>query len=126
MGRPLEYWIGTGGWVTSEVMKNILTRLRAAVRLTRGNARILLWMDAASQHVGIDVLNHAARLQIVLVLPAGLTWLMQPLDVYVFAKLKTALRVASGGMGYSDKQGGALYLGGQGLEHGLRQDRHGA
>ena len=93
MEKPLEYWSGTGGWVTCELMKDILTRLRAAVRLVRGNARILLWMDAASQHVGIDVLNHAARLQIFLVVvPAGLTWLMQPLDVYVFAKLKTALR----------------------------------
>jgi hypothetical protein len=93
MEKPLEYWLGTGGWVTAELFKDILTRLRAACRQVRGNARILLWMDAASQHVGVDVLNHAARLHIYLVLvPAGLTWLMQPLDVYVFAKLKTAMR----------------------------------
>ena len=93
MEKPLEYWVGTGGWVTAEIFKRILTKLRAACRQVRGNARILLWMDAASQHVGVEVLNHAARLHIYLVLvPAGLTWLMQPLDVYVFAKLKTAMR----------------------------------
>jgi hypothetical protein len=50
-------------------------------------------MDAASQHVSVDVLNHAARLQIYLLLvPANLTWLCQPLDVYVFGQLKAAFR----------------------------------
>ena len=79
------------------------------MRLVRGNARILLWMDAASQHDGIDVLNHAARLQIFLVLvPAGLTWLMQPLDVYVFAKLKTALRDGHRALRASRPQGRLL------------------
>lgn len=93
MEQPLEYWLGTGGWVTAEIFKDILTRLRAACREVRGNARILLWIDAASQHVGVDVLTHAARLQIyLLTVPAGLTYLMQPLDVYVFGKLKTAMR----------------------------------
>jgi hypothetical protein len=55
--------------------------------------KILLLMDAATQHVRAEVLNHAARMQIYLLLvPASLTWLMQRLDVYVFAKFKNIIR----------------------------------
>ena len=90
---PLVCWTGTGGWVNADLMKRLLTALRASIRRVAAGAKILLWMDAASQHVSVDVLNHAARLQIYLLLvPASLTWLCQPLDVYVFARLKAAFR----------------------------------
>ena len=90
---PVEHWTGSGGWVTAEWMKKILTAIRRAVRSELGMTKILLWIDCASQHVSVDVLNHAARLQIYLLLvPASLTWLMQPLDVYVFAKFKATIR----------------------------------
>jgi hypothetical protein len=76
MPSPLVCWTGSGGWVTSDMMNRILTALRQSCRRAAGEAKILLWMDAASQHVSVDVLNHAARLQIYLVLvPANLTWL---------------------------------------------------
>lgn len=90
---PIEMWSGSSGWVTADVLKTILTHLRRVVRAQRGMVKILLWMDAASQHVSVDVLNHAARLHIyILLVPASLTWLMQPLDVYVFARFKHAIR----------------------------------
>jgi hypothetical protein len=90
---PVEHWTGSGGWVTAEYMKKILTAIRRAVRGRLGMTKILLWIDCASQHVSVEVLNHAARLQIYLLLvPASLTWLMQPLDVYVFAKFKATIR----------------------------------
>jgi hypothetical protein len=48
--------------------------------------------DAASAHLATTVENHAARLQVhLLVIPAGLTYLLQPLDTHVFALLKRRL-----------------------------------
>jgi hypothetical protein len=93
LAAPMETWRGTGGWITAEIMMRLLTRIRQAVRAQMGMVKILLWLDAATQHVSVDVLNHAARLQIyMLLVPASLTWLMQPLDVYVFSKFKGLLR----------------------------------
>ena len=49
----------------------------------------MLVMDAASQHLAADVVAHAARRHImILLLPARLTWLLQPLDTHVFAPPK--------------------------------------
>ena len=46
-------------------------------------------MDAASQHIADDVLAHAARLRVrVLLIPSRMTWLLQPLDSHVYAVLK--------------------------------------
>ena len=90
---PFEYWVGTSGWVTADIVKNLLTRIRRAVHARRPNAKILLLVDAASSHVQNEVLSHANRLHIYLLLvPGGLTWLMQPLDVFVFRQLKAAIR----------------------------------
>jgi hypothetical protein len=50
-------------------------------------------MDAASQHISDDVLLRASRLQVILsLIPAQLTWPLQPLDVEVFREFKDALR----------------------------------
>ena len=89
IGLPTETWEGTGGWVNSNIMKRILTRLRKIIRGRRPGVCILLVLDAASQHISNEVLIHAAQLQIYLLLvPSHLTWLLQVLDVYVFALLK--------------------------------------
>jgi len=52
-------------------------------------------MDCASQHANVTVLNHCARLQLhVILIPSGMTWLLQPLDSHVFAGLKRDLAQA--------------------------------
>ena len=86
---PIELWEQLTGWVTSDVMKRMMTKLRQVVRVLDANAVLVLLMDAASQHISKDVLLHARRINIVLIMiPGKLTWLLQPLDVSVFRVLK--------------------------------------
>ena len=93
IGAPVETWKDTTGWVNGEIVQRILTRIRAAVRSRRPAAKVLLVIDAACQHIGQDVLRHAARLGLFLLLiPGGLTWLQQPLDVFVFSRFKQQIR----------------------------------
>jgi hypothetical protein len=81
------------GWVTKDLMPFIITSLRRGVHQWRHDATMILVMDAASQHLSHDVLCHAARLGVMLVsIPAGCTWLLQPLDVSVFRCFKDTLR----------------------------------
>ena len=92
LAPPIEVWEGTTGWTDQAVMKRILTRIRQVVRGLRPHAYILLVLDAASQHLGRDVLGHAARLRIyILLVPGQLTWLMQPLDTKVYGLFKRRL-----------------------------------
>ena len=95
LAYPIEVWEGTTGWTDGQVMRDILTRIRQAMRILRPNAVIVLVLDAASQHIGRAMLGHAARLRIyILVVPGQLTWLMQPLDTKVFGLLKRRLTAA--------------------------------
>ena len=72
IGAPVETWKDTTGWVNGEIFQRILTRIRAAVRSRRPAAKVLLVIDAACQHIGQDVLRHAARLGLFLLLiPLG-------------------------------------------------------
>jgi hypothetical protein len=89
---PLVWHPGTAGWVTSENMPPLLTALRRAIRRQRPNAEIILSMDCASQHISEHVLRHLSILGVhVVLIPAGLTWLLQPLDTHAFATLKRKL-----------------------------------
>jgi hypothetical protein len=92
-GYPLEYWHNTTGNVTPGVMKAWLTRLRSVVHSHRPTAWLVVVVDCATCHLEHSVLMHARRLGIVLVLvPSRLTWMLQLLDVFVFARLKWNLR----------------------------------
>ena len=92
LAPPLAWYQGTNGWVTAPVLCGILTRLRREIRAVRPGAGIVVVMDSASQHLAVSVLSHAARLQIRLVLvPARMTWLLQPLDTRVIALLKRTI-----------------------------------
>jgi hypothetical protein len=92
-GYPLEYWHGTNGLVTPGVMKAWLTRLRSVVHSHRPSAWLVVVADCATCHVEHSVLVHARRLGIILVMiPSRLTWMLQLLDVFVFARLKWNLR----------------------------------
>ena len=91
--QPPVVWVeGTAGWVTGANFPQVLTLLRRAYRAQRPNAALVIVLDSASQHLSAPVLAHAARLGVHLIfVPAGLTWLLQPLDTHVFALLKRRL-----------------------------------
>ena len=95
MSPPLTYVEGSSGWVTSANFCGILTTLRRVILHYRPGASVLVVMDAASQHLSADVLNHCARLRLsILPVPGRLTYLLQPLDSHVFATLKRELQLA--------------------------------
>ena len=89
---PIETWVGTSGWVTARIMCGLIARYRQVIRALRPGALIVLVLDSAAQHVAREVLQHAARLQVYIILvPGQLTWLLQPLDTRVYSSLKRLL-----------------------------------
>lgn len=92
-GFPIQYWHRTGGSSTPPTFRQWCNALRSAVHSFNSDAYILLIMDCHSSHLDLRTVNHLAMLGIVtVVIPAQLTWLLQPLDVYVYAIFKRVLR----------------------------------
>ena len=93
LGEPLEVWHLTGGHNSSDVMKMWLKAVAKKVRDLRGDVHIVLTLDCHPVHISADILRSArvADVHTVLV-PAGCTWFLQPLDVKVFQHLKSRLR----------------------------------
>jgi hypothetical protein len=94
-GAPQIAVHGTSGWNTSTTMKFYLKSLMVAARRGAPGHAVMLVMDCCPSHLSVDVLAAAARLGMhVVIIPARLTWLMQPLDTHVFAQLKRKMRIA--------------------------------
>ena len=89
---PVRWLSGTTGWMTSSILKQVFTIYRRAIRAVRPNAEIVMVFDVAPQHVTHEVFMHLNRLGLhTLLIPAGMTWLLQPLDTHVFSTLKRSL-----------------------------------
>ena len=96
MGYPLIIKHGTTGWNDEETMKEFLLELRTVIYSIDPKKWILLVLDDARCHVSRAMLNYIKILGfLVIVIPARLTWLLQMLDVYVFAEFKRRLRRAT-------------------------------
>jgi hypothetical protein len=92
LARPIRWLAGSTGWMTSSILKQIFTIYRREIRVHRPNAEIVMVFDVASQHVTREVFMHLNRLGLhTLLIPAGMTWLLQPLDTHVFSTLKRTL-----------------------------------
>ena len=75
-------------WIDSRTCARIIGWLAAAVAPFPTLQPILL-MDALKQHFSASVLRACARVRIwPLLVPARLTWLLQPLDTHAFARYK--------------------------------------
>ena len=84
---------GKTSWVTVEVFIAILEMLRKALDENKVSKVPVLLLDGCSVHVNPLVWKAAKKLGILLCfVPAGLTWLVQPLDVRVMRRLKAYLR----------------------------------
>ena len=84
---------GSNAWNNSVIMLEILNLLADALRDVVQGFQPVLVMDTCKCHLTDVVLHHSWRLGIwVSIVPAGLTWLLQPLDCFVFARLKSFLR----------------------------------
>ena len=93
MGYPLAVMHATTGWNDDTSMKYFLVELRKVVYAKDPDMWILLVLDNARVHVSRAMLRYIKSLGIILlIIPARLTWLLQPLDVYVFAEFKRRAR----------------------------------
>ena len=82
-------------WNNAELCARIVRWLAAAVAPFTSTTQVVLLFDAAKQHVTPQVLRACAAVKIwPIVIPAGLTWLLQPLDTHVFALYKIRLQKA--------------------------------
>ena len=89
---PLTWVQGTAGWVTQHNLKGMLTTLRRCIRNRCPGKQLILVMNWAAQHTKYNVLAHASRLNLhVVLVPSGMTLLLQPLDSHVFSGLKRTL-----------------------------------
>ena len=84
--HPVDFVRAKSAWVNTAVMMNVLSRLKHSLAHIP-NSQVILLLDSHKAHLNKNVLELAVSLNIwVLVVPAKLTWLLQPLDAHVFAK----------------------------------------
>ena len=88
----IRLWRRKSGWVTKPLMREILKELCVALGELTASHFVVLLLDTAGSHICPVFLRAASRRGIaVQFVPAKLTWLLQPLDTHVFARLKRYL-----------------------------------
>lgn len=92
-GLPLFTVYGSSGWVTSSVMAWYVSKLARAIRQRRPGHQVVLMLDCCPCHLSLETLAACQRNDVdVLMVPARMTWALQPLDTHVFSVLKREVR----------------------------------
>ena len=82
-------------WVNADTCLEILRLIREALAPFTHEWQALLMLDALKSHIGVRMFNAGARYKIwILVIAAGMTWLLQMLDTHGFRSYKAHLRNA--------------------------------
>ena len=88
-----DVWVGESAWLSGEKFLTYLGTLHEAVQKVAKDCMIVVVLDSLSCHMNEDIANFASSVGIIVILiPGGLTWLLQVLDVYAFAKFKHSLQ----------------------------------
>ena len=88
----LRIILGGTGWTTSEIWKIYLDELLTEVQHHVPLNRIALVWDAYDAHLGVPIIKSLIAKNIpIVVVPGGMTWLLQVLDTRVFADVKRFL-----------------------------------
>ena len=96
--RPLpkcgaELWREKSAWINAQVFVRILRRLGARLREKAKGRQAILLMDAHSVHTSPIVLAEARRQKLwIVIIPASMTGLLQPLDTDIFSRFKAFFR----------------------------------
>ena len=81
------------GWTNAKLCSFIIARLAAVLQAHAGDSQCVLFLDALRAHLAIPVMDMCARANILpIVIPAGCTDILQPLDTHVFSAFKARLR----------------------------------
>jgi hypothetical protein len=85
--------VGDSIWSTQEFFEVYIKKLAASLDVFKETHGFVLVVDASTTHINDSIAQVVFNLGILLVfIPGGLTWLLQPLDVYIFGPMKTRLR----------------------------------
>ena len=80
-------------WTTQETFVEWLNELHASLFELQRSHYFILIVDASRIHINEEIARRCAAFGFLLIfIPAGLTWLLQPLDVYVFADFKWRIK----------------------------------
>ena len=101
MRRKRSLTIVTSGWgIAHGCPQNFLSYLETlhkAVQKVAKDCMIVVVLYSLSCHMNEDIANFVFSVGIIVILiPGGLTWLLQVLDVYAFAKFKHSLQTRLG------------------------------
>ena len=89
----IEIWLAASMWSTQAGFLLWLHTLSKSVEKFKDTHSFILIADASKTHINEDIACWLVMYGIVFILlPGGLTWLLQPLDVYVFGQWKMRLR----------------------------------
>ena len=93
-GAPQIAYHGGSGMNTTQIMIWWLGAIAKACKKAAPGKPVVLVMDDCPAHASVAVLAAAARRNIhVIIIPAKMTWALQPLDVHAFRKLKGDIRL---------------------------------
>lgn len=85
--------LGPSLWTTQESFKEWVSQLNESLQDLKDTHWFILVVDAARCHINEEIANWCYLLGFLMIfVPAGLTWMLQPLDVYVFADLKRRIK----------------------------------
>ena len=103
---------GTQGWINTKSFKKYLHILHNIVKAKAAGKKIVLMMDCLASHISVEILRVIRKFKWRLMLiPSKLTYMLQPLDAYVFARLKhrlhhdhsyTRINISDGHPGFLD------------------------
>ena len=88
----VHLWKLKKAWMTTEVMEKYIVLLGGILNEFQTTHRFILYLVALRVHVSPKVLRAASRANLwICVIPAKMTWALQPCDTHVFASYKRLL-----------------------------------
>ena len=83
---------GPKGWMNGTLMKALYRDIEKRLRPLKDTHQIIFAADTYGCHITKEAIAYSGRLGMwTLVIPAKMTWALQPLDTHVFARFKSSL-----------------------------------
>ena len=93
MPQNCDVWVDDSAWVSTSKFFLYLEHLHEVVQQVAKDCLIIVVLDSLSCHINQNIADFAFSVGFILIIiPGGLTWLLQVLDVYGFAKFKQSLQ----------------------------------